>query len=339
MKKVFTLLLACFVINFISAQTICRNVEFADINSRITLPVDIGQEIGKGPFTIELWIDGAAEIAQNTHPSLVSNRDWTGKGVLLFFHGIWGGSDNKMLALNYEDQNFFDTSCPLILDETCRHVAVVRDGDVVSYYFDGIFIYKRSINPELSWDSPLPIILGGDVVNASATNYNGSIDELKFWKRSLSASEISEIPYRKEIIEPEDLVAHYRFISDDPEVIFDESGNDYHGFFGTEDEPAGVAIRTETCCSPIDISDVSELANQELDLYPVPARDILYLELQSLLEIDFEIVTPQGQIIQRGEINTLKTTINTEALVSGLYYLKLIDGNESIIKSFVVAHN
>ncbi|MDA9773875.1 T9SS type A sorting domain-containing protein [Saprospiraceae bacterium] len=339
MKKTFTLLFACFVINFISSQTICRNVDFTDIDSRITLPVDIGQEIGKGPFTIELWIDGASEIFQNTHPSLISNRDFTGKGVLLFFHGIWGGAENKMLALNYGDQNFFDTSCPLILDETCRHVAVVRDGDAVSYYFDGIFIYKKNINPELSWNSPLPIILGGDVKNSSATDYNGSIDELKFWKRPLSYAEISEIPYRKELIDPEGLVAHYRFISDDPEVVMDESGNEYHGFFGTEDEPTGVAVRTETCCSPIDISDVSELANQKLDLYPVPARDVLYLELQSLLQIDFEIVTPLGQIIQIGKISSLKTTINTETLVSGLYYLRLVDGHETVIKSFVVANH
>lgn len=336
MKQYFTIFILSFGLLSLTGQTICTNLTFNTQESAATLPIEIGNEIANGPFTIEMWIDGASEDNQGQHPTLLSNRTNDQAGVSLLMHASWGTSANKIMCLNFEDVNYFETSCPLILDETCHYLVITRRDDVLSYYLDGDFIYKRNIPSQFSFKSSEPILLGGDRKNSSVTPYLGAIEELKFWKRTLSAAEISNTTYRELAEDPTDLIAHYRFIDDDSALLIDESSNEYHGLLG-DDNQENKAERSENCCAPIVILSSDETETFDFSVFPVPASNQLNISLNEIsTEVSYEIFNVLGTKCDEGKFSSKTKYVNIESLQSGQYFIKIQFNNESRIKAFSV---
>ncbi|MFH1641356.1 MAG: LamG-like jellyroll fold domain-containing protein, partial [Nanoarchaeota archaeon] len=88
----------------------------------------------------------------------------------------------------------WDESSSVINDINWHHVAGTFDGSVVRLYIDGVDDTDGSPNGDATsiHQNPSDVIIGYDVVDASR-HYNGTIDELAIWNRSLSAAEIQNI--------------------------------------------------------------------------------------------------------------------------------------------------
>ena len=72
-----------------------------------------------------------------------------------------------------------------------------------------------------------------------------------------------------------------------------------------------------------------------INVFPNPSSDIFNVSLSKELKMikpNFKIVDIEGNEISVGEINNHKTTIETQALSSGLYFLQIFDGN-SLLKT------
>ncbi len=333
----------CIVLFIISctlqAQEVCSNLQFTNDESAAIIPSEIGNIIGNGPFTIELWINGTSEDLQGQHPTLFSNRNAQDQsGVSLLLHDNWGGSSNKLICFNFEDQNYFSTDCPLILDANCHHIAVSRFENTLNYYLDGDFIFSRNIPAHFSFESEHDILLGGDRKNSFATPFLGAFDELKFWNRTLSASEISSASYRDLVDDPNGLVAHYRFIDDSNTGLLDESGNGYHGHLG-DDDGENEAEMLMNCCAPINISSNVDTPF-DVQIFPNPVAEQLKVIVHSgHQETSYQILNAVGIQVAEGRKQSVSFTINLQEFSSGNYVLILGEGDRKIVKSFIICQD
>ncbi|MCY7410483.1 MAG: T9SS type A sorting domain-containing protein, partial [Chitinophagales bacterium] len=82
--------------------------------------------------------------------------------------------------------------------------------------------------------------------------------------------------------------------------------------------------------------------NNQLLIYPNPATNKVVVEIKNsnnAAELKLMITDVFGKILQTENINheNLKTTINTSAFTSGIYFFKLLSGNQQFdIKKLVV---
>jgi hypothetical protein len=82
-------------------------------------------------------------------------------------------------------------------------------------------------------------------------------------------------------------------------------------------------------------ASVTNIADQTLSIYPVPAHNILNIETQSTAS-KVQILNTLGQQVWSGEISQ-KATVNINGWAPGLYSLRMIDANIGVsTKNFVV---
>jgi len=150
-------------------------------DDRILIPDSSNQfEFDSAPFSVALWAKtGGYDM------DIIGKSDGTiGWAILV---------DNAQGAIivNYNDA-FLSAADTSLTDDVWHHVAVVFDtsASLVRYYFDGRTDGTVSFTPaNLATGDPLEI----GTVNAGGTRFNGTIDELAIWNRSLTASEIKDL--------------------------------------------------------------------------------------------------------------------------------------------------
>jgi len=88
------------------------------------------------------------------------------------------------------------------------------------------------------------------------------------------------------------------------------------------------------------ISDVQELATDELKLYPNPCSNILFTKFDDPLTdvLPFKIINHLGVLVLEGEMSSQMTRLNTSFLNSGHYVLIYQKNEGLLIKQFVVQH-
>jgi len=75
--------------------------------------------------------------------------------------------------------------------------------------------------------------------------------------------------------------------------------------------------------------------NDNVSIYPNPAKDILTIETNTNTQQRLEITNLIGQTVYTNNINNKKATINTSAFANGVYILKLSSDKETVVRKFV----
>jgi Concanavalin A-like lectin/glucanases superfamily/Immunoglobulin domain len=135
-------------------------------------------------FTIETWIKRAS-------PSVVSFSSGTsaiifgyGTGGYLFFLDTLGDLTFCQLG------NPADVSGPAITDTNLHHVAVTKIGSTIVFYLDGVAYPVSAYNVNFTFTGGPAI---GCLPTSEDDSFLGTIDELSFYNRALSALEIQAI--------------------------------------------------------------------------------------------------------------------------------------------------
>ena len=75
---------------------------------------------------------------------------------------------------------------------------------------------------------------------------------------------------------------------------------------------------------------------KQITIYPVPAKDKLFLENDNLIITEIEIFDLNGRIIyQSNEVFNQTKTVDISELQAGLYFIKFINEKNNIIKKFI----
>ena len=84
----------------------------------------------------------------------------------------------------------------------------------------------------------------------------------------------------------------------------------------------------------IDVTGVGENAQQALNIYPNPVNDKLFIEANETIS-NVEIYNLTGVKVLSQECNSDKVEIEVSELQSGIYFIKMINGNSTETRSFI----
>ncbi|MCB1094990.1 MAG: alkaline phosphatase family protein [Verrucomicrobiae bacterium] len=166
----------------------------------LSLREDPGLSFGaKQDFSISVWVksDGAFGLGGTKgDPAILSNKNWrfgAGKGwaIAAGQDGRWqwniGDGDNS-------HRSDYDGPAGEISDGEWHQIAVSHDRDAAAVlYFDGREVARRDISELEDINSDLPIAIGTDGQFGAdwPAWFNGSIDNVQIWRRTLSSPEVA----------------------------------------------------------------------------------------------------------------------------------------------------
>lgn len=84
---------------------------------------------------------------------------------------------------------------------------------------------------------------------------------------------------------------------------------------------------------PASVTEVEELG---LEIYPNPAENVMNVNLKnSSSKVIYQIIDMTGGIVKQDNLSAVANQINVEYLASGVYTIRVIDGNEVSVSSFI----
>jgi hypothetical protein len=170
---------------------------FDGVDDFVSVPDSANLRVGTRPFTIDAWIRAAPDI---TYRAIAAK---TGEDYPFASYAIRIANDNRAEFLAVDCSTgacgFGTTRFPLrgtaiIADNNFHHVAGVRRADgTLEIYVDGALDATRQ-DPLWDTDSTDPFSIGEiDAQPLPEQPFAGVIDEVEFFNRDLSASEIQSI--------------------------------------------------------------------------------------------------------------------------------------------------
>lgn len=156
--------------------------------------------------TISFWIK-PNEFPGSGEVFLVSNGGWQERlKISLPSHGkpVFTTHSGGVCCSD------MDSGTPLTLG-TWTHVAVTHDGTKDIIYFNGVKVNEKSVSGALD-KTKFPLGLGYDPID-NAAFFNGALDEVQFYNRALSDTEIAALYAAQNQAPnvPGDLIAEYNF--------------------------------------------------------------------------------------------------------------------------------
>lgn len=160
--------------------------------------LQFGDAKGGTDFSVSLWV--RIDKSQ-TWPVLITNKDYSGKptgnsvshtGWGLFLHTDkklrWNGKDDKNDAL------FIEHNGPVLADGKWHHVAATHDRQGrATAYVDGRSVGSIFMGTLASTiDAGLPTVIGNDGIYGMAA-WDGAVDDLGIWRRTLTPHEVWSI--------------------------------------------------------------------------------------------------------------------------------------------------
>lgn len=169
-------------------------------SNRVTIPDNAAFDFSSG-FTAEAWIKADVLATRN-----VFSQYSSGQRAFAFFL-FSGGNFEYTVSVNGTGEEFFTTSNTAITTGTWHHVAITYDGTTMRAYVDGVASGTKAVSGTM-FNSTAPVEIGS---RDNGHYFDGTIDEVRFWSRALSQTEIAANKDTKVPNNAEGLIAYYRF--------------------------------------------------------------------------------------------------------------------------------
>ena len=219
--KITTILLLFF--NLLSLPAVQNCLDF--YYDQVHVDHDASLNMGTGGFTIEAWIKTSANVPENDWPVIVGKENWSPRqGFNLFI----AHHTNKIAFEVWVDGNWYGIWGQVINDGKWHHVVGKRNGDYVSSYKDGVGStwHRPGANGNVNTDYPLVI---GDASWGNNNNFDGMIEEVRVWNRSLSNEEIQEMMFKELEGTETNLQGYYQFNETSGSFVPDLTANNNDG--------------------------------------------------------------------------------------------------------------
>jgi hypothetical protein len=289
-------------------------------------------------FTVEAVIKGE-QSDQFQHPPILSNRNGP-TGFMFFIHGLWGGSNYPMLAVQLSGVNYFllnnGTFNGPILDGTCHHVAITRGRDTLNFFIDGTSIGSMPIwGPHSALSTANFELIGADFEDWST--FRGMISYVRAWDRALTPEEVlswggTDIPG-----DAPGLRGYWKLTEGAGQYSVDQTGQKDMRLGWSDMNTTGDPIWTNTCCKESELAPMTRNpAARELrfdavadrliigpDPLGVPARACVFDHLGRVVHGPYEVSSTGGAWACSG-------------LTTGLYVAVMEDGRHRETLRFFV---
>ncbi len=192
-----------------------------------------------GDITISAWIK---RNASNDYGGILSKGNGADRWDYEFYicgNSLCGANPDGTIGLYSDSPAGNITSSSVITDSNWHHVVVTRSGTTVTFYIDGVSAGGGTWSGAFNNNSD-PIRIGTDGPGWSTSSmFNGSIDEVRLYSRSLTATEIRNLYNSGSIrinssqnnLVKNGLVGHWSFDSSNlTDKVYDISGNGNNGY-------------------------------------------------------------------------------------------------------------
>lgn len=309
-------------------------------DDRVTMSSSALNAIGTGDFTVEAQIR-ATESEQVQHPRILSNRDMVDNGFMFSFHGIWGGSNYKMLCMQLDGLNYIlinnGSYNGSLLDGACHHVAVTKSADSLRFYADGMHIGSKVLqgNPSAT-TSASTMLIGNDAPDPQP--FNGNIAQVRVWNAARTQEQIQADMDLSIPGTTPGLVGYWELNESSGQVVIDRTntanGNLGSAFSAEAEDPAWVS----DCCEVL--TNVGVEPSAELPsfiLHPNPVTDILSIETGTLSGATHIAISDMlgRKVLEATTYSNGRIALPVDHLAKGSYILVLRNGSTVSTLRFV----
>ena len=196
-------------------------------NDLVVIDHDTSLNLGTNDITIEAWIKTSANVPENYWPVIVGKESsGTRQGFDLFI-----AHNSNMIAFQvFVNNTWFGVWGEVVNDGKWHHVVGRRTGNRIYTFKDG--------NQSGGWvqtgcngnvNNNYPMVIGrGSWGNGY---FDGTIDEVRVWNRSLSNDELDDLMFTKLEGSESDLKAYYQFDEVSGTTLPDLTSNNNNGTF------------------------------------------------------------------------------------------------------------
>jgi len=153
-------------------------LSFDGVNDNVNIPNNSAFDIEQN-ITVMSWV----KASENKTSRIIQKGDWDGWGL---YQDLWAGW--KVSIYNQDNTGYsmdWGSGRPVL--GQWYHLAYTYDGSILKLYVDGVLKNSLSISGKLKINTR-PISFGSD--NGNQKFFNGLIDEVYLYSRTLSATEI-----------------------------------------------------------------------------------------------------------------------------------------------------
>lgn len=308
-----------------------RCLVFDGADDQVTMSSSAVNAIGTGDFTVEAEISGV-ESEQVQHPRILSNRDMIDNGFMFGFHGIWGGSNHKMLCMQLDGMNYIlinnGSYNGSLLDGSCHHVAVTKSADSLRFYADGLHIGSKVLlgDPSAS-TSATTMLIGNDTPDPQP--FEGNIAQLRVWNEARTQAQIqADIGLSIPGTTP-GLVGYWELNDASGQVVVDKTTTADGQLGSALDPEAEDPAWVDDCC---DLQQNTGLAEADgpllLTVQPNPVIDILTINHVARSGSERIMITDAlgRTVLETTSAAGARITFQVGYLAPGSYSLMLFDG-------------
>lgn len=283
--------------------------------------------IDTGDFTIEAWIRGN-EADQTNHPMILSNRgtDAFGGGIAFFFHDAWGVSQSKMLCFQINADNYliidngsFNGS---VLDGQCRHVAISRNGNILTFYIDGSEIGNKTLPSASTVNFNGPLLIGKD--KAINNTFNGIISQCRIWNIARTQIQINDSKETRLQGNETGLIAYWEMNNENSQTVTDKTGQ-FNGVLGNSVgvESQDPSWSGEGCIEESVVSTDNNTKSYFLKVLPNPTSGIITIQHQNEKNVTLKITNASGNLLLIKPLNETTLSIDISDYPNDVYFLQL----------------
>ena len=169
---------------------------FDGVNSLIQVANNLAVNV-TGNLTVAAWIKASSWQADSWRGTIIGKDEWSGAGSLSKGYVLRAGNNGALsfTVSTLGSVSWREALTPSLMSaNTWYYVTGTFNGTTTLAYINGVRQGSNSASHSLMGASNYPLEIGKDPYG-SETNYrrfNGSIDEVRIWNRSLSAAEVYE---------------------------------------------------------------------------------------------------------------------------------------------------